>query len=407
MNGRAPEGCAPVCRTRPAAVDLHSTRVYRRLPMTQRILHGGLITRLVVIPALLIAGCGGCGKAPEDGLSRVHRTGILRVGTDAATAQNFALTTNYAGNLPAAYKQGSASEAIIQNLNPGTTYYFSLKTRDAVGNWSLASTNTPSAQPTVDTIAPFFGGANQAIKADSSGTVYLSWTAAEDHTMPITYKIWQKTEAAGALNMSVDSPLLTGIKGHNIVLSGLTNDTIYNFGVRACDANNNCDANTQTVSATPTAEPPVTKNNYSYRTNGSTTLVQNGAAGTAVTAQALPKVFAPAANNTYSVNYFADTFAIYINASSSGSSVVRATLGYSTTGADFNTLNLYKEITVAKRASRIYQFKLSDTTGKTISSGQRLAVQVSLPRPFAGRLIRPVAVSVDVPIAPYRSRRDG
>ena len=83
MNGRAPEGCAPVCRTRPAAVDLHSTRVYRRLPMTQRILHGGLITRLVVIPALLIAGCGGCRKAPEDGLSRVHRTGILRVGTDA------------------------------------------------------------------------------------------------------------------------------------------------------------------------------------------------------------------------------------------------------------------------------------------------------------------------------------
>ena len=52
--------------------------------------------------------------------------------------------------------------------------------------------------------------------------------------------------------------------------------------------------------------------------------------------------------------------------------------------------------------------------GSTVSTTQshglvtvRVAVQVALPRPFAGRLIRPVAVSVDVPIAPYRSRRDG
>ena len=63
----------------------------------------------------------------------------MRYGTSAAIAQNFGLTTNYVGGLPAAYIRGSASEVIVEDLNPGTTYYFSLKTRDTAGNWSAAS----------------------------------------------------------------------------------------------------------------------------------------------------------------------------------------------------------------------------------------------------------------------------
>jgi predicted CXXCH cytochrome family protein len=305
----------------------------------------------------------------------------LRIGTTAAIATDFARTDNYAGNLPAAYKQGFASEAIVENLNVGTTYYFSLKTRDTAGNWSPASAAV-SALPTSDTTAPFFGGANKATKGDSSATVYLEWTPAEDHTMPITYKVWRKAASAGALNMDADTPLLTGVKGHSIQLTSadpdlLVNDTIYNFGVRACDANNNCDTNKQIVSATPTAAPQVTKTNHTYRTNGNRTLVKDGAAGTAVTGAALPLVFTPSANNTYSVAYYVDTFAVYLDITASNAATIRATIGYSTDGSNFTSLGVSKDVAAAKAGDRVYSFKLVDVAGKTIPSGQRLAIQLS------------------------------
>jgi predicted CXXCH cytochrome family protein len=305
----------------------------------------------------------------------------LRIGTTAAIATDFALTDNYAGNLPAAYKQGFASEAIVENLAVGTTYYFSLKTRDTVGNWSPASAAV-SALPTSDTTAPFFGGANKATKGDSSATVYLEWTPAEDHTMPITYKVWRKAASDGALDMNVDTPLLTGVKGHSIQLTSaspdsLLNDTIYNFGVRACDANNNCDTNKQIVSATPTAEPQVTRTNHTYRTNGNLTLVKDGAAGTAVTGAALPLVFTPSANNTYPVTYYVDTFAVYLDITAANAATIRATIGYSTNGTNFTSLGVTKDVAAAKAGDRVYSFKLVDVAGKTINSGERLAIQLS------------------------------
>ncbi len=317
----------------------------------------------------------------------------LRYGTSSVIATDFSSTTNYAGNLPAAYKQGSLSEAVIRNLNIGTTYYFSLKTRDTAGNWSAAS-SAASALPATDGAAtpPAFGGANKAIKGDQSGTVYLTWTPAEDHSMPITYKVWRKAESAGALDMDVDSPLLTGVKGSNIVLTSavpdsLVNDTIYNFGVRACDANNNCDSNDQIVSATPTAEPLVTKTNHTYRTNGSKTLVKDGAAGTGVLDTVAfgttGIVFAPGANNTYSVTYYVDTFAVYLDTGNS-SATVRAEIGYSTNGTNFTSLGVSKDITLGSRADRVYQFKLVDVAGKTITSGQRLAIRLSEPSTGVG-----------------------
>ena len=120
-----------------------------------------------------------------------------------------------------------------------------------------------------------------------------------------------KAESAGTLDMDVDTPLLTGVKAHHIQLTstdGVANDTIYHFGVRACDANNNCDTNTETVSATPTAEPLVSKENFIYRTNDTAgQLIQNGSYGssgqTGVTLSSA-RIFAPTANITYSVKYY-------------------------------------------------------------------------------------------------------
>ena len=120
----------------------------------------------------------------------------------------------------------------------------------------------------------------------------------------------------------------------------------------------------------------MTKTNHTYRTNGSAALVKDGAAGTAVTAQTLPKVFAPGANNTYSVTYFVDTFAVYLDVGNSAATV-RATIGYSTNGTDFTSLGVTKDIVTGSRADRVYSFKLVDVAGKTVNSGQRLAIQIS------------------------------
>ena len=181
--------------------------------------------------------------------------------------------------------------------------------------------------------------------------------------------------------MDIDPPLLTGVKAHRIVLSGLANDTIYNFGVRACDALNNCENNDQIVSATPTAEPLVAKTNHTYRTgNTAALMVKDGTAGAtgqvgAALTPGSPLILSPAANVTYSVTYYADTFAIYLNAPTSGPSTVRAEFG-SYNGTTFTSL-ISKEISVAARADRIYQFKFSDAAGKTFAANLRPAVRLS------------------------------
>ena len=107
------------------------------------------------------------------------------VNDGGAGAVNYCSTTNYVGGLPAAYKQGYNSAVIVENLTPGATYYFSLRTRDTAGNWSDPSAVTIGRTPTVDSEFPFFGGADKAVKGDEGASVNLYWTAAEDHTMPI------------------------------------------------------------------------------------------------------------------------------------------------------------------------------------------------------------------------------
>lgn len=320
-------------------------------------------------------------NAPGDDNNLVNTTPYvydLRYGTSAAIATDYNSTTNYAGNLPAAYAEGYLSEAVVENLTPATTYYFSLRTQDTAGNWS-ATSNTISATPTVDTQTPDFGGANKAVKGDEGQAINLYWTSAEDHTMPITYKIWMKDEASGSLDMDVDTPVVTGWTDNKIELNdthGVLNDTIYHLGVRACDALNNCDTNTQIVSATPTDVPLVNKTYHTYRPSTSTTLVKDGAFGAGVTGATLPRIFAPGANNTYPVKVFVDGFSIYLD-NGNNPSTVRVTLGTSTNGTNFTSAGITKDVSVGKRADRVYNFKIGDPLGIQVNSGQRIAVQVS------------------------------
>ncbi|MDT8441992.1 MAG: CxxxxCH/CxxCH domain-containing protein [Desulfuromonadales bacterium] len=305
----------------------------------------------------------------------------MRYGTSSAIASDFVRTDNYVGGLPLAYMQGTLQDVLVDSLTPGQTYYFSLRSQDVAGNWSSPSP-VVSAVASGDTLKPYFNGVNRARKGDHSATINVEWSHAEDHTMPVTYNIWMKPAAAGALDMDVDAPTIIGFKGYKYQLTaadGVVNDMEHFIGVRACDGvtpTPNCDSNTEIVSVTPTNVPEVEVTNHAYVTSTGTTWEKDGLTGAGVVGANLPLVFASASNNTYDVTYFADTFAIYLDVGNSAATV-RVEIGYSTNGSDFVSLGLFKDVVTGSRSDRVYQFKLADVAGKTIAIGQRLAVRLS------------------------------
>ncbi|MBE0502631.1 MAG: CxxxxCH/CxxCH domain-containing protein [Desulfuromonadales bacterium] len=316
----------------------------------------------------------------------VHRYD-MRYGTSSAIASDFGRTDNYAGGLPLAYAQGTLQDVTIDNLTPGTTYYFSLRSQDVAGNWSTPSA-VVSAVASGDTVVPYFGGVNRAAKADESQTINVEWSPAEDHTMPITYKIWVKPVSSGALDMDIDAPLLTGVKGYKYQLTsanGVVNDMIYQVGVRACDGvlpTPNCDSNTHVAYATPTDIPSVGKTYHVYRANGAIASgyvgMEKDASFTAAATSALPVTFRPAANLEYPTMYYSDSFNVYV-ANGNATSTIRATLGKST-GNNFTAFSpaVTADITMSARAKGIKTFKILDMDGRQVNSGESIAVQLTV-----------------------------
>jgi predicted CxxxxCH...CXXCH cytochrome family protein len=319
----------------------------------------------------------------------VHRYD-MRYATNSTDATDFGRTDNHVGGLPLAYMQGTTQEVSVDNLTSGATYYFCLRSQDVAGNWSLPST-VVSAVASGDTVVPYFGGVNRASKGDATQTINLQWSPAEDHTMPITYKIWMKPISSGALNMDVDSPLLTGIKGYKYQLTsgnGVTNDMIYQVGVRACDGvlpTPNCDTNTHIAYATPTDVPVVAKTYNKYLANGAAasafvTLNKDGTftevANTGAVSSSTTVTFVGPSLSSPTI-FFSDSFSIYITNGTAANSYT-ATLGKSTGGTNFTSLGVASPaIPMAKNAKGLKTFKLVDAAGKQLNANERIAVRIS------------------------------
>ncbi len=169
-------------------------------------------------------------------------------------------TAAVVGGAPPPALAGIGQSMVAYGLMPGTRYYFALKTRDEVPNWSGLS-NRPSAYARLDNVAPVFGGLVSATAADSSGTVNLAWAAASDDTPPIRYRVYWST---GAINYATPNDNTFGL---DYQVTGLTDHVAYNFAVRAVDnvaPTPNVDNNTVVLSATPDAPagPPGTEVTY-------------------------------------------------------------------------------------------------------------------------------------------------
>jgi chitodextrinase len=145
----------------------------------------------------------------DDSLSGQATRYDLRWSTTPITSfADFALATAVAG-LGAPHPAGSAESATVSGLTPSTTYYFSLRTFDEVGNGSgLSNLLQVTTSPSTDVLRP--APVPLALLASTNTTVTLGWTDVGDDsltgvatevevrwsTAPITEGNWDVATAA-------------------------------------------------------------------------------------------------------------------------------------------------------------------------------------------------------------------
>ena len=324
----------------------------------------------------------------------------MRMATNATDAANFDLTTNYVQGVPTVTRTGKIADplddqqAIIHNVNPSTTYYFSLRTydRNVISNpattvYGTSNTASYVVGATPDTAAPVLTGSpswyglDSAKALDTSGTIKLSWTRAEDHSMPITYDIWWST---GTITYGAPQ---ASTQDTSYRVTGRTDNQTYNFAVRAKDFYNNTDTNTIVLQAIPQglSEVPKTSQAHFSGTYSAPNVTMNtsaytGTAGSSTLTTGIYFIAGATYHATASTNVYADTFSVYISNTNS-SNTVTAELGYYDTAfRSFTTtvpdqIALTKSVTLAARAKKVAPFKFGEM--RWVPGGKKLAVKLT------------------------------
>jgi chitodextrinase len=142
-----------------------------------------------------------------------------------------------------------ATSQRVTGLQPGATYYFVVRARDAAGNVDTNSVER-SAGTSRDEVPPTYAGLSSAAAAGFDA-VTLSWTAATDNVTPaeqIVYLIYQAATPGG---QSFSTPAYTTAPGATSYrVGGLAAGTTYYFVARARDQAGNTDGNTVERSVT-------------------------------------------------------------------------------------------------------------------------------------------------------------
>ncbi len=321
----------------------------------------------------------------------------IRTGPDAGTAANYALTTNFVGDVPTVKRVGQPQEAIIRNLTPGNTYYFSLRTYDenviADPNTLIFGTSdTVSHTVAADLTPPVLIGSPQWYGVDSAkalddGSVLLRWTRGEDHSMPITYDIFHST---GAINYGTPQKSTQAV-AYRLSGAGISAGQSVTVAVRAKDFYNNTDTNTATLQVIPQALSTVPKAPGVYYANGLVTSnipMQIAEYTTDGTATTLPAVFIGPTTFTKDTNIFANGFSINADNNNVAATTLRAELGYITGASTFNSFDtpaagqavlFATNQVVAKRSVRVVTFKFNGAQRlmKSTMAG-KLGVRISI-----------------------------
>jgi YD repeat-containing protein len=165
-------------------------------------------------------------------------TGTTAMASWAGATDNVGVT-GYESRLDSGTWTAGASPRSLTGLTNGTAYTFSVRARDAAGNWGNPSS---AILTTLDTAAPGQPG-TPAISSITATTATATWTAATDNVGVTGYE-YQLNGGSWTAAASPQS------------LSGLTNGTSYTFAVRARDAAGNWGSPSSTsFSTSDTAAP--------------------------------------------------------------------------------------------------------------------------------------------------------
>jgi hypothetical protein len=201
---------------------------------------------------------------------------------------------NWASAKPAAGEpppspSGAAEVFTVTGLQPGTLYYFAIKTADEVPNWSDVS-NSPSAttEPAPDTIPPAAIEDLRVTEA-TGNSLTLAWTAPGDDDMVGTASTYDIRYLEGAQVQGANwgaakqisgepAPLPAG-SSQVLTVAGLTPGTSYYFAIKTADEvpnwsdiSNSPVGNTKpTTSTTSTPTTGIAPYNASENTTTTTT----------------------------------------------------------------------------------------------------------------------------------------
>ncbi|MFH1144813.1 MAG: FlgD immunoglobulin-like domain containing protein, partial [Candidatus Eisenbacteria bacterium] len=194
----------------------------------------------------------------DDGTTGTASAYDIRYSTSPITAADFGAATPATGE-PAPKAAGQAETFALTGLTAGTTYYFAMKVRDEVYNWSDLS-NGPICQtePLPDTTPPA-AVISLAAAATTQTSVTLSWTAVGDDGMSGTaaqydlrYSRTRIRDGNWAWATQATGEPIPCSPGHRegLVVTGLTPGQRYYFALKVADEVPNWGAMSKAIRAT-------------------------------------------------------------------------------------------------------------------------------------------------------------
>jgi chitinase len=138
----------------------------------------------------------------------------------------------------------TGTTAAISGLAANTSYTFTVKSRDAAGNLSVASAplSVTTSGTTGDTTPPS-APTNLAVAGKTSSSVSLSWTASTDNVGVTGYTVTYGSTS-------------TTVTGTSATINGLAASTTYTFTVTARDAAGNVSGGASVQAATDPGSSP-------------------------------------------------------------------------------------------------------------------------------------------------------